>query len=62
MDKKDAADVLEILKENYERGWERLGKCPREQAQEHKEANPEGEKYWRQLYVEALTTAINELR
>ena len=61
MDLKELIKVLKLLKENYEKSWECQGRCPREQLEEHKDVNPDGEMVWRQLYVEALTAAIKEL-
>lgn len=61
MDLKDALRILGLLKENYEKGWECQGRCPREQFEEHKDVNPDGEMVWRRLYIDAITTAMKEL-
>lgn len=61
MDPNESLKILSLLKENFERGWECQGKCPRDQVEEHKELNPDGEKIWRQLYIDAINTAMVEL-
>jgi len=60
MNQSETIKILNLLKENFEKGWECQGRCPREQMEAHAVMNPDGEKIWRQLYIEALTTAIEE--
>lgn len=61
MEREECVSVLRYLKEKYERIWGVFGISLEADIAQHAKLSYESEEFWRQKYIEALSTAISLL-